>query len=163
MEKVFGSSSIALCTRIRLLKCYVWSTMLYGCESWTISQAMERRIMAAEMWLLRRMLKIRWTDKVTNKEVLRRGHTERGLLQTIVTRQISFLGHVMRKDKLEALVLMGKIDSKRGRGRPRLNYMTWMEKATGYKPISLMKMLRDRKENDVMTVANAKIFARQPD
>ena len=23
--------------RIRLLKCYVWSTLLYGCESWTIS------------------------------------------------------------------------------------------------------------------------------
>ena len=34
---------------MRLLKCYVWSTLLYGCESWTISKRMESQLEAAEM------------------------------------------------------------------------------------------------------------------
>ena len=77
MGTVLNSRHIKLDTRMRLLKCYVWSTHLFGCESWTISQTMEKKVMAADMWFLRRMMRIKWTDKVTNKEVLRRAHRER--------------------------------------------------------------------------------------
>ena len=35
MQKVLTSRSINMCTKMRLLKCYVWSTLLYVCESWT--------------------------------------------------------------------------------------------------------------------------------
>lgn len=163
LEKVLNSKCITLDTRMRLLKCYVWSTLLYGCESWTISQVMERRIMAAEMWFLRRMFKIRWTDKITNNEVLRRARTGRELIRTIIGRQIGFLGHAMRKDKIEALVLTGKIEGNRGRGRPRLSFMTWLERATDIKPVQLMRMVKMRQEKEVMTVANARTLARHTD
>ena len=36
----------------------VWSTLLYGYESWTISKRMESQLEAAEIWFLRRMLRI---------------------------------------------------------------------------------------------------------
>ena len=163
MEIVLNSRHIKLDTRMRLLKCYVWSTLLYGCESWTISQTMEKKIMAAEMWFLRRMMRIKWTDRITNKEVLRRAHTERDLINTIINKQIRFLGHVIRKDTIEALVLMGKIEGKRGRGRPRLNFMVWMEKATDHEPVQLMRLMQMGKETEVMTVANARTLARHPD
>ena len=39
-------------------------------------------------------------------------------------RQLSFLGHIMRKQGLQNIMVMGKIESKRGRGRARLNYMS---------------------------------------
>ena len=55
--------------KVRLLKRYVHSALLYGCECWTISPTMKKKIMAAEMWFYRRMLKISWTEHVTNKEV----------------------------------------------------------------------------------------------
>ena len=62
---------------MRLLKCYLWSTLLYECESWIISKTMESQLEAAEMWLLRRMLRIAWTDKVSKikffKEPTRQG------------------------------------------------------------------------------------------
>ena len=70
--------------------------------------------MAAEMWFLRRMMRIKWTDRIINKEVLRRAHTERGLIYTIINKQMRFMGHVIRKDTIEALVLMGKIEGKGG-------------------------------------------------
>jgi len=45
-------------TKLRLLKCYVWSTLLYRCESWTVNQGMKSQLEATEMWFLRRMLRI---------------------------------------------------------------------------------------------------------
>ena len=36
------------------------STLLYGCETWTVSKTMKARLQAAEMWFYRRMLKVCW-------------------------------------------------------------------------------------------------------
>ena len=35
-------------TRLRLLKCHVWSTLGYGAEAWTFSRAMTKRLEAFE-------------------------------------------------------------------------------------------------------------------
>jgi len=37
---------------------------------WTVSQRMKSQLEATEMWFLRRMLRIAWTDKVSNDAVL---------------------------------------------------------------------------------------------
>jgi len=103
-------------TKLRLLKCYVRSTLLYGCESWTVSQRMKSKLEATEMWFLRRMLRIAWTDKVSNEEVLQRANTSRNLLKVIVNRQIRFVGHIMRKSQSEAIALTGMIEGKTARG-----------------------------------------------
>ena len=53
-------------TKLRLLNCYVYSILNYGCESWTWNKAMRKKVHAFEHWCYRRMLKISWKDKVTN-------------------------------------------------------------------------------------------------
>ena len=53
----------------------------------------------------------------------RRGRTERKLMNRIGAGQMSFLGHIMRKHGLENIVVTGKIEGERSRGRPRLNFM----------------------------------------
>ena len=73
---------------------------------------MESHLEAAEMWFLRRMLRIAWTDKVSNDQVLQRANTSRNLPKVIVSRQIRFVGHVMRKIQLEAVALTGMIEGK---------------------------------------------------
>ena len=40
-------------TKLRILKCYVWSVLLCGCEAWTLNKNLEGRIDSCEMWLLR--------------------------------------------------------------------------------------------------------------
>ena len=47
------------------------------------------------MWFLRKMLKILWTDEVTNEQVLITVNVKRKLLETIKNRKITFLGRVM--------------------------------------------------------------------
>jgi len=53
--------------------------------------------------------------------------TSRQLMSTIVTRQIRFVGHVVRKGKLKYLSLIGKVEGKRARGRQRLTFLGWLE------------------------------------
>ena len=72
MDKMLKNLSVNMKARVRLWKCFVWSKLLYGCEVRTIRKDFRRNLDAAEMWFIRRMLRIPWTDKVTNEEVLRR-------------------------------------------------------------------------------------------
>ena len=50
MSNVLTARNINSQTKLRLIKCYIWSTILYACETWTISEAMQKQLEAAEMW-----------------------------------------------------------------------------------------------------------------
>ena len=63
MRNVLCSKKPNIETRKTILKCYVWSVLTYGSECWTISKNMARRIVTAEVWFLRRMLRIQWAKK----------------------------------------------------------------------------------------------------
>ena len=52
LEQVLKIKKIGLKTKKRILKCYVWFTLLCGCESWTKSKAMQERLEVAEIWFL---------------------------------------------------------------------------------------------------------------
>ena len=95
----FFNSRIHMSTRMRMLYCYIWSVLLCGCESWTLSNVIEKRLEAAEMWFLRRMLRISWTMKVKN-EVLQHANTKRHLMDVC-------LGHGLKN-----LVMTGKIEER---------------------------------------------------
>ena len=62
---------------------------------------------------------ISWKDRVTNEEVLQRVNEERNLLDTIKRRKKNWLGHILRGQNMLRDVLEGKMNGKRGRGRPR--------------------------------------------
>ena len=55
LEKVLTNRNINIQLRCRFLKCYVWSTLLYGSEAWTLSSKMLNKLEATETWFLRRM------------------------------------------------------------------------------------------------------------
>jgi ribosome-interacting GTPase 1 len=57
IRKLVTNTKLSIRTRRRFVKCYIWSTLMYGCETWTISRVLEERIGAMEMWLWRRILK----------------------------------------------------------------------------------------------------------
>ncbi|XP_072402422.1 uncharacterized protein [Diabrotica undecimpunctata] len=77
MKQIFTSKSLTLPLKIRLLKCYVFPVLLYGMEAWTMTATLMKKVEAFEMWAYRRILRISWTEHVTNEEVLRRIGKER--------------------------------------------------------------------------------------
>ncbi|VVC27559.1 Endonuclease/exonuclease/phosphatase [Cinara cedri] len=69
-SKLLTSKNVHQRTRKRLIKTYVLSTALYGCETWTLNKKEETALEAFEMWCWRKMEKIKWTELKTNEEVL---------------------------------------------------------------------------------------------
>ena len=103
----------------KLIKTLVWTTLLYGCETWTLRKDEIRRLEAMEMWLWRRMEKISYTERVTNEEVLKRVGEERQLLNLIRNRKKNWIGHILRGDGIVKEVIEGRIEGERTKGRQR--------------------------------------------
>ena len=89
LRKFLTNQNLNFELKHRMNKCYVWSVLLYGAEAWTLKAASINRIEAFEMWILRRMLRISWTDRVRNEDVLRMaGLGDRELFEHIKKRKI---------------------------------------------------------------------------
>ena len=65
---VSGKINLALC--LRLLQCYVWSTLLYGAETWTLKKKSIKQLEAFEMLAYSHIGKVSWVEKKRNDEVL---------------------------------------------------------------------------------------------
>ena len=152
LSKILKCRTMSIDTRLRVLNCYVFPILMYGCESWTITQELEKKLKATEMWMLRRMLRISWTEHVSNEEVLGRANYNRRLLGIIRKRQLSFLGHAMRKEGIENLALTGKVCGKRGKGRPRLTFMRSLSAWTNVEESEMLRKSKDRIKWRSMTV-----------
>jgi len=57
LKKIWSSKNISMKTRMNLLRSVVISTTLYGCESWTLTPNLEKRIATFEMRCFRRLLR----------------------------------------------------------------------------------------------------------
>ena len=91
------------------------------------------KIDALEMWCWRKMLGISWTEFRTNVSILQElGITKR--LSTIVqTRILQYFGHVSRRDNnsIERLVVQGKVEGTRSRGRSPMRWTDQVKSAVG--------------------------------
>ena len=50
LDSILKNRDIILPTKVRLVKAMVFPVVMYGCESWTIKKAENRRINAFELW-----------------------------------------------------------------------------------------------------------------
>ena len=93
-------------TKLRVLETVVFPTALYGCEAWTINNTDAKRITSFEMKCYRKILRISWMEKVTNKEVLSRLDMKTTmLLQKAKTLKLKYFGHIKRHETLERHIL----------------------------------------------------------
>ena len=91
---------------------------------------------------------------MSNEMVLQKVKEERQILKTITKRQVKVFGHVVRENGLEKLVLEGKIDGSRSRGRQRRKYLDDLVAAVGcLRKEGLFHLAQDRERFKCM-VAN---------
>ena len=70
-------------------------TLLYACETWSVYSRQARQLNFFHMPCLRKLLRIRWQDKVPNTEVLQRANMES--IHAFLKRfQLKWPGHVLR-------------------------------------------------------------------
>ena len=73
-KSIFTNRNIRIYTKINTLKAYIWSILLHGWECWTLTKDLQRGLVAAEMWYIRRIMRISWTEKKPKEEVMPNGN-----------------------------------------------------------------------------------------
>src|SRR5215469_11520234 len=141
MKNLLTNSKVSIETRKRFVMCYVWSTLLYGCESWTLRKTDVNRIQAAEIWFWRRLLKVSWIDRISNEIILERINSSREIMKQIRHKQLRILGHILREQNLKTRVLTGTTGRKKPKGRPRTTFMDGLVKVLGgrYSKVVLLR------------------------
>ena len=124
MKNLLTSKRLSLGLRKKILSCYIYSVFMYGSETWTLTKTLEKKINALEMWCLRRMGRISWKEMKTNNEVCNIMQTKPDLLAKIKTRKLNYFGHIQRHNNVCKMIMEGKVEGKRARGRQRT---TWID------------------------------------
>jgi len=70
------------------------------------------------------MLKMKWTDRITNGEVFQRAKEGRLLLEILQNTLNSCIWHTIRHNEFVVNILEKAISGKKAVGRPRLQYLT---------------------------------------
>jgi len=156
-HKELLKGNINLQVKKRILCCYVFPVAKYSCESWTMNRDVIRRINAFEQWCYRRILKIKWNDKITNEEVLKRmKQNEMCLYKSIQKQKMAYTGHVLRGSSGESAlrILEGKLNANTAQGRPRRMWLDDIKEWTQMNTYEAIKRLaEDRNEWRVCTAA----------
>jgi len=109
--------------KIRIFNTNVKSLLLYACQTWKTTNQITRRLQIFLNKSLRRIMNIKWTDKIKNEELWRITH-QNSTENQIKRRKWNWIGHTLRKEAgaIEKTALDWNPQGCRSRGRPK---RTW--------------------------------------
>ena len=91
-----------------------------------------------DLWCLRRLLRIPWTARRSNQSILKEIHPEYSLEGRMLKLKLQYFGHLMqRTDSLEKILMLGKIEGRRRRGR---QWLRWLDGIAELMDVSLSNL-----------------------
>ena len=117
LDSILKSRDITLLTKVCLTKAIVCPVVVYGCESWSIKKAEQRRADAFELWCWRRLLRVPWTARRSNQSILKEISREYSLEGLMLKLKLQYFGYLLqRTDSLDKILMLEKIEGRRRRG-----------------------------------------------
>jgi hypothetical protein len=124
LKSVWSSSNINLHLKIKLFNAYVKSVLLYGCETWFVTDNITQKLQAFVNRCLRNILGVWWPQKLPTKSCGKKKTGQSKIDVEIKRRKYGWVGHTLRKSQNEICqsVLEWNPQGRRSRGRPKA---TW--------------------------------------
>ena len=119
-KNVWNRRGITTVTKIKIkvYRAIVLTTLLYGCETWTVYQRHARKLNHFHTTCLRKLLGIKWQDRIPDTEVLTRADLP-SIYTILMQSQLRWAGHVARMsdERLPKKLLFGELqEGKRSQG-----------------------------------------------
>ena len=148
VKRLWTNRGIQLNTKISVYRAAVLTSLLYGCETWTLTKKQVNRLEKFHQTTLRKIARIRWFHKVTNYEVLSRCNLSS--LQSMIDKaKLRWTGHVVRmKDhRIPKALLYGRLATgapKRGNHNTYINSVKSTLRECGISCARLEKLASNR-------------------
>jgi hypothetical protein len=94
-------SEISLATKLRVYRAAIRPVLTYACETWPLRIEDLRKLEVFDHWCLRRILKVRWADRISNDSVRQRCNNIPCIREVVQRRRLQWFGHVLRKPDVE--------------------------------------------------------------
>ena len=143
-------------TKRRLFVSTVESVLLYGCETWTLTQADEKSLDGLYTRLLRRALDVSWEEHVRNVDLY--GNLPR-LSNKIRKRRMTMAGHNVRHPELVAsgLVLWEPAHGSRSAGGRRTTFIDVLKRDTGLEVTNEVRTLMEDRQRGRAAVHDSRV------
>ena len=141
--KKIWKSDLSREIKTSLLGSAVESVLLYGSETWTLTEKLERQLNGCYTRLLRTALNIHWSQFLTNEQLY--GNLPK-ITEKIRRRRLMFAGHCRRSENemVSKVVLWEPKHGWRKQGRPAMTYIDSLVKDTDLTVDELDTCMRDR-------------------
>ena len=143
LKRIFKYRGIRLTAKIMIVQTLVFQIILYGAETWTIKKADRKTINDFELWYWRKLLGVTYLDRKRNTVIIDIIQLKRTLESRIVKTVLSFFGHVVRSDMMELQMMLGRMEGRRGIGRP---LWTWVDNIQKYLSKEIMNLRLDARD-----------------
>nr|VZI22457.1 unnamed protein product [Spirometra erinaceieuropaei] len=125
---LWNRRDLSIATKIRVYRTSVRSVLLYGCECWAWHVEDERKLEVFENHCLTIILRVNFTDFVSNETVRARCDIIAKITQAIQERRLKWFGNVLRRPPQElSVTALDPAPLPHWRRRRRGQFKTWLD------------------------------------
>lgn len=152
LKNIWLADKIPISLKIRLFEASCLSVLLYGSETWIISQEIKKALNSFATNCYRIMLRLKRTDHIPNEQLYARVK-QHSIYSKVIKRQLTWVGHMLRRDRQEpirqyALYQPSERMGYSTQGRPITTYIKYISELLGQKGVRLTAAEIERMAQD---------------